>query len=105
MISGEIFRARLEAIDSERVELVRGRGLLNAAVITPMNGTTAWDVCLKLKENGLLAKPTHGKLAGALYSRRPLPIHLDFFPFLVEQRRARTAKVHVNSQIVAHLTL
>jgi len=56
---GEIFRARLEAIDSERVELVRGRGLLNAAVITPMNGTTAWDVCLKLKENGLLAKPTH----------------------------------------------
>lgn len=49
----------MEAIDSERVELVRGRGLLNAAVITPMNGTTAWDVCLKLKENGLLAKPTH----------------------------------------------
>lgn len=56
---GKIFRVNLEAIDSERVELVRGRGLLNAAVIKPMNGVEAWDVCLKLKENGLLAKPTH----------------------------------------------
>ena len=56
---GEIFRGRLENINSERVELVRGRGLLNAAVIKPMAGKTAWDVCLKLKENGLLAKPTH----------------------------------------------
>jgi len=56
---GKIFRARLSAIDSERVEIVRGQGLLNAAVIKPMAGKTAWDVCLKMKQNGLLAKPTH----------------------------------------------
>jgi ornithine--oxo-acid transaminase len=41
------------------VELVRGKGLLNAMVIKPTNGKTAWDVCVALKENGLLAKPTH----------------------------------------------
>jgi ornithine--oxo-acid transaminase len=41
------------------VELVRGKGLLNAIVIKPANGKTAWDVCVALKENGLLAKPTH----------------------------------------------
>jgi len=56
---GAIFRGHLEAIDSERVELVRGRGLLNAAIIKPMGSVTAWQVCLRLKENGLLAKPTH----------------------------------------------
>lgn len=41
------------------VEIVRGKGLLNAIVIRPKNGKEAWDVCLALKENGLLAKPTH----------------------------------------------
>jgi ornithine--oxo-acid transaminase len=41
------------------VELVRGKGLLNAIVIKPKNGKTAWDVCIALKNNGLLAKPTH----------------------------------------------
>lgn len=56
---GALLRSYLEEIKSDRVELVRGRGLLNAAVIKPMGGVTAWDVCLKMKENGLLAKPTH----------------------------------------------
>ena len=56
---GKIFRERVKAIKSDRVELVRGKGLLNAVVITPKNGKTAWDVCLKLRDNGLLAKPTH----------------------------------------------
>ena len=56
---GKIFRERMEAIKSDMVELVRGKGLLNAVVITPKNGKTAWDVCLKLRDNGLLAKPTH----------------------------------------------
>jgi ornithine--oxo-acid transaminase len=56
---GEIFRAELKKIESPMVELVRGKGLLNAIVIKPMNGKTAWDVCVRLKENGLLAKPTH----------------------------------------------
>ncbi|NNF02006.1 MAG: ornithine--oxo-acid transaminase [Bacteroidia bacterium] len=56
---GEIFRRELNLIKSDMIELVRGKGLLNAIVIKPMNGKTAWDVCIKMKENGLLAKPTH----------------------------------------------
>jgi ornithine--oxo-acid transaminase len=56
---GEIFRSELRKINSDMIELVRGKGLLNAIVIKPKNGKTAWDVCVALKENGLLAKPTH----------------------------------------------
>jgi ornithine--oxo-acid transaminase len=56
---GKIFREELQKIDSEMIELVRGRGLLNAIVVKPKNGKTAWDVCVKMKDNGLLAKPTH----------------------------------------------
>jgi len=56
---GVIFRGELEKIHSPMVELIRGKGLLNAAIIKPMNGKTAWDVCLKMRDNGLLAKPTH----------------------------------------------
>jgi len=56
---GKLFRSELSKIDSPMIELVRGRGLLNAIVIKPTNGKTAWDVCVALKENGLLAKPTH----------------------------------------------
>ncbi len=56
---GIIFRGELEKIHSPMIELVRGKGLLNAAVIKPMNGKTAWDVCLKMRDHGLLAKPTH----------------------------------------------
>lgn len=56
---GQIFRNELSKIQSDRIDLVRGKGLLNAIVIKPMHGKTAWDVCLKLKDNGLLAKPTH----------------------------------------------
>ncbi|MCB9233037.1 MAG: ornithine--oxo-acid transaminase [Bacteroidia bacterium] len=56
---GKIFRDRMRAINHPMVSLVRGKGLLNAVVIHPTNGFEAWDVCLKLKELGLLAKPTH----------------------------------------------
>ncbi|HNQ60679.1 MAG TPA: ornithine--oxo-acid transaminase [Bacteroidales bacterium] len=56
---GEIFRNEMRTIKSEMVELVRGKGLLNAIVIHPRNGKEAWDVCLKMAENGVLAKPTH----------------------------------------------
>ena len=59
---GHIFRKELENINSEMITTVRGKGLLNAIVIKPKNGKNAWDVCLKLKENGLLAKPTHGDI-------------------------------------------
>jgi len=56
---GKLFRAELSKIESPMIELVRGKGLLNAIIIKPANGKTAWDVCVALKENGLLAKPTH----------------------------------------------
>lgn len=56
---GKIFRAELLNVNSDRIELIRGKGLLNAIIIRPKDGQTAWDVCLALKENGLLAKPTH----------------------------------------------
>ena len=41
------------------ISVVRGKGLLNAIIIEPKNGKEAWDVCVKMAENGLLAKPTH----------------------------------------------
>ncbi len=56
---GKIFRAGLREIDSPLVELIRGRGLMNAVVIKPQKGIEAWDVCLVLKDHGILAKPTH----------------------------------------------
>lgn len=63
---GEVFRDRMNQLMAKRPEvvtLVRGRGLLNAIVIKPAaDGRTAWDVCVELKENGLLAKPTHGDI-------------------------------------------
>jgi len=59
---GEILRRELAAIDTDMITLVRGKGLLNAIVIKPKDGKEAWDVCLKLRDNGLLAKPTHGDI-------------------------------------------
>ena len=59
---GEILRSELKAIKSEMITVVRGKGLLNAIVIKPVNSKNAWDVCLKMAENGLLAKPTHGDI-------------------------------------------
>jgi len=57
---GEVLRAGLREIKSDRVTAVRGKGLLNAIVIQEKDGIDAWDICLKLKDKGLLAKPTHG---------------------------------------------
>ena len=59
---GKIFRKELELIESDMISLVRGKGLLNAIVIKPKNGKEAWDVCIKMRDNGLLAKPTHGDI-------------------------------------------
>jgi ornithine--oxo-acid transaminase len=56
---GKLFRDEMSAFKTDMIELVRGKGLLNAIVIKPKNGKEAWDVCLKMKELGLLAKPTH----------------------------------------------
>jgi len=59
---GKLFRSEMEKIDSPMIKKVRGRGLLNAVVIEPKNGSEAWDVCVKMKELGVLAKPTHGDI-------------------------------------------
>jgi ornithine--oxo-acid transaminase len=59
---GNIFREEMKAVKSEMISLVRGKGLLNAIIIKPKNGKEAWDVCVKMKENGVLAKPTHGDI-------------------------------------------
>ena len=56
---GRIFREEIKKINSPFIVEVRGRGLLNAIVTKPIGDKTAWDICLKMKENGLLAKPTH----------------------------------------------
>ncbi len=56
---GRIFREEMMKVKSDMIELVRGKGLLNAIVIRPKNDKEAWDVCLKMKELGVLAKPTH----------------------------------------------
>ncbi len=57
---GIIFRNALEKLNDPIISCIRGRGLLNAIVIKHENPDAAWDLCLILKENGLLAKPTHG---------------------------------------------
>ncbi len=57
---GHLLRKELNAIKSDMITTVRGKGLLNAIVIKPKGGKTAMDVCLKMAELGLLAKPTHG---------------------------------------------
>jgi len=57
---GERLRQGLRSLNSSRISLVRGKGLLNAIVINHANADAAWDLCLTLKDNGLLAKPTHG---------------------------------------------
>lgn len=62
---GEIFRDRMQVLVDKysMVKLVRGKGLLNAVVINDSEeSSTAWDICVALKDNGLLAKPTHGNI-------------------------------------------
>jgi len=59
---GKIFRDEFRSIKSDMIELVRGKGLLNAVVIRNKPGKTAWDVCVAMAENGVLAKPTHGNI-------------------------------------------
>jgi ornithine--oxo-acid transaminase len=56
---GEIFRKEMQSIRSDLIREVRGKGLLNAVEIKANRKITAWDVCLAMKENGLIAKPTH----------------------------------------------
>ena len=74
---GEYFRAEMNKLigETSMVKLVRGKGLLNAIVINDSpDSTTAWDICVKMKENGLLAKPTHGNI---IRFAPPLTINQD----------------------------
>lgn len=59
-IMGQLLRDELKKLNSPFISIIRGKGLLNAIVINHPNKEAAWDLCLELKENGLLAKPTHG---------------------------------------------
>ena len=70
------------------VEHVRGKGLLNAVVIKPAGGKTAWDVCVAMKENGLLAKPTHDHII------RFAP------PLIINETQLREAIEIINKTIV-----
>jgi ornithine--oxo-acid transaminase len=60
MEMGDYFREQLTKLNSHYIKTVRGKGLLNAILISHSNKEAAWNLCLELKENGLLAKPTHG---------------------------------------------
>jgi len=57
---GEYFRQEVRKLESKYISLVRGKGLLNAIVMKHEDPKAAWKLCLELKENGMLAKPTHG---------------------------------------------
>ena len=59
-VMGKLFRKEIEQIDSPLVADVRGKGLLNAIEISHSNKKAAWDICMNMMKNGLLAKPTHG---------------------------------------------
>jgi ornithine--oxo-acid transaminase len=57
---GELFRKLLHELGHENIREVRGKGLMNAIEIEHPDKDAAWHLCMELKENGLLAKPTHG---------------------------------------------
>ncbi|MEJ5263060.1 MAG: ornithine--oxo-acid transaminase [Ignavibacterium sp.] len=84
---GEYFRSEVQKMVDEfdNLVLVRGKGLLNAIVIKPTSdGKTAWDVCVALKEEGLLAKPTHGDI---IRFAPPLVINKEEIDFAIETIR------------------
>mgnify|MGYP000848849231 CR=1 FL=1 len=62
LAKGEKFRKYLRDLNDPNIVLVRGKGLLNAAIIKERNGLEAWDLCLIMAKNGVLAKPTHGDI-------------------------------------------
>jgi ornithine--oxo-acid transaminase len=96
---GKYFRQEMQKIvdELEIVTLVRGKGLLNAIVIKPTrSGKTAWDVCVEFKENGLLAKPTHGDI---IRFAPPLVITKDEIDFAI--KTIRTVLMKFEKEVVA----
>ena len=83
-VMGNYFRSEVQKMVNEfdHLTLVRGKGLLNAIIIKPTkSGKTAWDVCVALKENGMLAKPTHGNI---IRFAPPLVITKDEIDFALD---------------------
>ena len=73
-VLGTYFRKELKALTHPHISIVRGKGLFNAIVIDHPNKDAAWDICLEMKQNGLIAKPTHGdriRFAPPLLITRP----------------------------------
>jgi len=89
---GTVFRSEMKKLadNYEMVELVRGKGLLNAIVIKPKNEMKAWDVCVAMKENGLIAKPTHEHI-------------IRFAPPLVINKEQILEAVGIITKTIAHL--
>jgi len=97
---GKYFRQEMQKIvnELELVTLVRGKGLLNAIVIKPTkSGKTAWDVCVEFKENGLLAKPTHGDI---IRFAPPLVITKEEIDFAIDTIRNGLMKFESENIVV-----
>jgi len=98
---GEYFRSKMQKLVDELniITLVRGKGLLNAIVIKPTkSGKTAWDVCVELKNNGLLAKPTHGDI---IRFAPPLVITKDEIDWAIETIKNVLIKYEQENELVA----
>ena len=95
---GKYFRSEIQKLvdELEILTLVRGKGLLNAVVIKPTkSGKTAWDVCVELKNNGLLAKPTHGDI---IRFAPPLVITKDEIDWAIEVIRKVLVKFEEHNE-------
>jgi ornithine--oxo-acid transaminase len=90
-IQGEYLRNQLTALNHPNISLVRGKGLLNAIVIKHDNKEAAWDLCLQMKEYGLLAKPTHGD-------------KIRFAPPLIITKEQVDESVDIINRSLAHLS-
>ena len=88
---GELFRSEIKKINNPMIKNVRGKGLLNAVVTEPHGGKVAWDICLTLKENGLIAKPTHDHI-------------IRFTPPLVITKKQMTEAVDIIHETFALFT-
>jgi ornithine--oxo-acid transaminase len=98
---GEYFRSKMQELVEELnvITLVRGKGLLNAiAIKTTKSGKTAWDVCVELKNNGLLAKPTHGDI---IRFAPPLVITKDEIDWAIETIKNVLLKFEQENELVA----
>jgi ornithine--oxo-acid transaminase len=101
---GQYFRDEMQKLvdELEILTLVRGKGLLNAIVIKPMaTNKTAWDVCVELKNNGLLAKPTHGDI---IRFAPPLVITKEEIDWAIERIRKVLIKFEEENKPVTEVS-